>query len=72
VLAPAADAGIKKLWLQQGAESDEAIRICGEHGIDVLHGECILMFAEPTALIHRLHRWINGALRKLPEEEGPK
>lgn len=69
IVVEAADAGIKRLWLQQGAESEEAIRICGERGIDVVHGECILMFAEPAAFIHRLHRWINGVMGKLPVEE---
>jgi predicted CoA-binding protein len=69
VVAEAADAGITKLWLQQGAESEEAIRICRERGIDVVFGECILMFAEPAAFIHRVHRWINGVMGKLPHEE---
>jgi predicted CoA-binding protein len=58
-------AGIERIWMQQGAESAEAIRFCEENGIDVVHGQCVMMFAEPTG-IHRFHRWINGVFGKLP------
>jgi predicted CoA-binding protein len=61
----AKDAGIARIWMQQGAESTEAIRLCEENGIDVVHGECIMMFAQPTG-IHKFHRWINGVFGKLP------
>lgn len=56
----AAACGIPRVFMQQGAESDDAIRYCEAHGIAVVHHECILMFAEPTAWIHRAHRWIRG------------
>lgn len=59
-------AGIKKIWMQQGSESEEAINFCKEKGIDVIYNECVLMFAEPAAFIHRAHRWINGMIGKLP------
>lgn len=41
-------AGIKRVWLQQGAESAAAIRYCEEHGIDVINGECVMMCAPPV------------------------
>jgi predicted CoA-binding protein len=59
-------AGINKVWLQQGSQSDEAVKYCEENGIDCVSNECILMFAQPTAFVHRVHKWIWGALRKLP------
>ena len=59
------DAGIQRVWMQQGAESAEAIRFCEENGIDVVHGECVMMFAQPTG-VHRFHRWLNGVFGKLP------
>ena len=62
-----AEAGIKHLWIQQGAESDAAIEYCREHEINVVHGECILMFAEPVGSIHRFHRWLWGVFGKLPK-----
>jgi predicted CoA-binding protein len=62
----AAAAGIRRVWMQQGAESEAAIRFCAENGISAVHGECILMFAEPAAFYHRMHRWVWGLLGKLP------
>ncbi len=67
----AARLGIRRVWLQQGAESPEAIGACEQHGIAVVHGECILMFAEPTAWFHRAHRWMRGTFGHLPEHEHP-
>jgi uncharacterized protein len=66
VVEDAAAAGIRSLWLQQGASSEEAVRRCRERGIDVVDGECILMFADPGG-IHKFHRWIWSALGKLPQ-----
>jgi len=58
--------GIKNVWLQQGAESDSAINFCRQNNINVVHGECIIMFAEPVASFHKFHRWIWKILGKLP------
>ena len=66
VVRDAAAAGIRRVWLQQGAESAAAIRFCEENGISAVHGECILMFAEPAAWFHRAHRWVWKLLGKLP------
>lgn len=67
VVREAAAAGIRRVWLQQGAGSAAAIRFCEENGISVVHGECILMFAQPAAWYHRAHRWVWGLLGKLPQ-----
>ena len=67
VVRDAAEAGIRRVWMQQGAESEGAIRFCEEQGIRAVHGECILMFAEPTGFGHRMHRWVWGLLGKLPK-----
>ncbi|HZD60038.1 MAG TPA: CoA-binding protein [Anaerolineae bacterium] len=67
VVRDAALVGIKRVWMQQGAESQEAIRFCEENGIAHVEGLCILMFAQPTALPHKLHRFIWGLIGKLPK-----
>lgn len=59
-------AGIPRIWMQQGAESEAAIRFCEERGIPLVHHECILMFAEPAAWFHRAHRWVRRASGHLP------
>lgn len=63
--------GVRRVWLQQGAESAEAIRLCEEAGVPVVHGECILMFAEPTAWFHRAHRWAHEAFSHEPPAAAP-
>jgi len=64
----ARETGIVRVWMQQGAESDAAIRYCEDHGINVVHGECIMMFAQPKG-IHKFHRWLRGAFGKLPADD---
>jgi len=61
----AAAVGIHHIWLQQGSESPEVLNACHELGVNVISGECILMFAKPAGY-HKVHRWINGFLGKLP------
>lgn len=61
------EAGITRIWMQQGAESEEAIRYCEENGMSVVHHECIMMFAEPVVTIHRFHRWLWGLIGRLPK-----
>ena len=44
VVAEAADAGAKFVWMQPGAESPEAIRIARERGLEVIaDGSCFLV-----------------------------
>jgi predicted CoA-binding protein len=64
----AADAGIGRVWLQQGAESDEAVRIAGERGVALVRGHCLLMFLPEAGGIHGFHRLLWRLLGKLPAE----
>ena len=66
VVRDAAATGIRQVWLQQGAESEEAVALCKENRINVIFGHCILMFASPTAFVHRVHRGIWRLLGRLP------
>jgi len=44
VVAAAADLGVEFVWMQPGAESDEAIRIAEERGLGVIaDGSCLLV-----------------------------
>ena len=61
------NAGIKRVWMQQGSQSKTAEEFCYANNIDCISNECILMFAEPTAFFHRTHRWIRGIFGKLPQ-----
>lgn len=65
VVRDAARAGIHQVWLQQGAESPEALQVCRSLGQSVVAGECILMFAKPASF-HRLHRWLRQVFGRMP------
>lgn len=48
--------GIRWVWFQQGSQSEEAVRICREAGLNVVAGECILMYAGNSGF-HNFHRF---------------
>ena len=66
VVRNAVSSGVSNIWLQQGSETDDAINYCVQNQVNLIYGECILMFAEPAAFFHKAHRWVNGILGKLP------
>ena len=68
VVKAAAAHGIRRVWLQQGAASPEAIRFCEDNGISVVHGECVLMYLKPsTSWIHGAHRWVWDLIGRAPK-----
>jgi uncharacterized protein len=58
VVQDAAQAGIKRVWLQPGAQSPAAIKTAQDKGLRVVAGECILMYARPAAFFHRAHGFV--------------
>ena len=70
VVRDAAAAGIKRVWMQQGANSPAAVEYCHEKGISEVHDECILMFAGKVESVHRFHRFVWKLLGKLPRHDG--
>lgn len=38
--------GIKKVWMQPGAESETAVEFCRKNGIDVVYHDCVLIHSE--------------------------
>lgn len=59
-------AGVRCLWIQQGAESEEALTYCRANTLTVVSGQCILMFAEPVVSFHRAHRFLRRIFGRLP------
>ena len=55
-LREAAAAGIKNIWIQQGAQSPEVMAAASELGLNPVTGKCILMYAEPVRSFHAWHR----------------
>ena len=65
VVREAAKAGIFRVWMQQGAESQAAIQFCKENGITEVHGECIMMYAGKAGF-HKFHHWVWKLIGKSP------
>jgi predicted CoA-binding protein len=60
VVRDAHAAGIHRVWLQQGSESPAVLKVCRDLGVDVIAGECVLMFAQPTS-----YHWVHARCEKL-------
>jgi predicted CoA-binding protein len=59
VIRDAKEKGIKQIWIQQMAETREALDELKDSGINFITGECILMHYKPHS-IHKFH----GTLKK--------
>jgi uncharacterized protein len=59
VIREAKERGIKHIWIQQMADSKEALEELKDSGINYISGECILMHFKPHS-IHKFH----GTLKK--------
>jgi hypothetical protein len=57
-------AGTKKIWLQQGSETPEAVQYGESLGMKIVSGSCIMMYAEPVKSVHAFHRWIWRLIKK--------
>lgn len=49
VVLEATAIGIRRIWMQPGAESEEAVRFCREQGISVVRDACIMVLARPLS-----------------------
>ncbi len=54
----AVEAGMPRLWLQAGSQTDEAIALCEKEAVPTVSGKCVLMYAEPVKSVHAFHRWV--------------
>ncbi len=67
VVREAAELGITNIWLQQGAESPEVLQFCQEQDLNVVSGECIMMYQSHPAFPHNLHKFIKHAFGGKPQ-----
>jgi predicted CoA-binding protein len=63
----AVNAGVDRIWIQQGAQSPAVLAFCREKGLPAVTGHCVLMFAEPVASIHSIHRWVKKLFGGIPK-----
>ncbi len=60
-------AGITRVWLPISFASGCTVAYCRDNGMDVIAGECLLMFTEPVQSIHSFHRFLWNIFGKLPK-----
>lgn len=66
ILKEVVEKGIKYVWMQQGAESDEASEFAQKNNLKFVQNECIMMFAHPKGL-HGFHAFLNKLFGKYPK-----
>jgi uncharacterized protein len=50
--------GYRNLWLHQGTDNEEALRLAQQAGAKVETGSCAVMYLAPTMSAHALHRGV--------------
>jgi predicted CoA-binding protein len=50
VIQEAAEQGVRRVWMQPGAESDAAVEYCRRQGMQVVMGRCILRYIDQLEL----------------------
>ena len=66
VIREAKEKGIKQIWIQQMAESKEALDELKDSDINFITGECILMHYKPHS-IHKFHRGLKKFFGSFPK-----
>lgn len=66
VVRDAKEKGIKQIWLQQMADTKEALDELKGSDINYITGECILMHYKPHSF-HKFHRAINRFFGRFPK-----
>lgn len=52
----AIESKIPRVWIQNGCQSPAAIELCEANGVPVVHGACVMMYAQPVKSVHSFHR----------------
>jgi uncharacterized protein len=65
VVKEAKEKGIKQIWIQQMADTKEALNELKDSDINYITGECILMHYKPDS-IHKFHGNLKKLFRRFP------
>lgn len=66
VIREAKVAGIKHIWIQQMADTKEALDELKDTDINLIKGECILMYFKPHSM-HKFHRGLKKLFGSFPK-----
>jgi uncharacterized protein len=56
VVADLLGRGYRRLWIHQGIDNEEVVRLAREAGAEVETGSCAVLYLAPTMSAHALHR----------------
>lgn len=54
IVKEAVERGIKHIFLQKGAQNDDAVKYAEENNVNIIYKQCIFMFANPGG-VHKFH-----------------
>ncbi len=63
----ALDKGIKNIWIQQKSDTSEALELLNDKDVNLIHNQCLLMYASPVKGPHNFHRFLNKVFGKYPK-----
>jgi len=58
--------GFTHIWIQQGAETTDAIELATQNGVKLVSKTCIMMHANPSG-IHKFHRFLAKLFGAFPK-----
>ncbi|MCX6276847.1 MAG: CoA-binding protein [Bacteroidetes bacterium] len=67
VVADALAKGIDNFWIQQMSETPESIALIQSKSVNLVSGECILMYVVPVKGIHKFHRSLRTFFGGMPK-----
>jgi predicted CoA-binding protein len=65
-ISMALDRGIRNIWIQQRSDTGEALELLKDKEVNLIHNQCILMYAAPVNGVHKFHRFLNKVFGKYP------
>lgn len=70
VVRDCAEAGVKQIWMYRGggrgSVSPKAVEFCRANGMELVPGQCPLMFLSPVRSVHRFHRFLSRITGNYP------
>jgi uncharacterized protein len=67
IVKEAADRGIANIWIQQMSDTPEAVDYAKSKGINLITGQCILMWSDPVKGFHKFHKNMKKFFGMLPK-----
>lgn len=67
IVEQAVKAGVQRIWIQNGSQTPEAIKIAQDNGIPVISKKCLFMFIDPVGGIHGFHKFLSKTFGTYPK-----